>query len=398
MNLQERTVTESISTAELERRWSKVREMMRREQIDFLVMQNNNETLGGYVRWFTDIPGKGGSPYTVIFPVDDEMTTIMHGGSQAAGDFGPPAWAMRGVKNRLTAPYFPTLYYSWTYDAELAVNVLREKGKGATIGIVGKGMIPTTFLDNLRKDLSESTFVEATDLVDRIKAIKSDEELALIRRAALLQDEAMEYAKKAVRPGRKDSEIVADIIHKTVDLGSEDGSVMAGSGPVGKPVGLRKRHFQNRELKEGEQFTLMIEVNGPGGMYAEIGRIFFVGKVPAVLEDAMEVAKGAQDLTVRLLGPGVQPGEIWRANNEFLMRNGYVPETRLHAHGQGYDLVERPALREDEPMKLKARMNIAVHPIASNDRVWVWVCDNYLITDSGVSPCLHKTSKDIIAL
>jgi len=304
---------------------------------------------------------------------------------------------MRGVKNRLTAPYFPTLFYTRTYDAELTVRVLKEKG-GATIGIVGKGVIPATFLDYLQKGLPETTFVEATDLIDGIKAIKSDEELSLIKRTALLQDEVMEYAKKAIRPGRKDFEIIADVVHKTVDLGSEDGSVMGGSGPVGKPVGLRRRHFQNRMLKEGEQFTLMIEVNGPGGMYAEIGRIFFLGKVPALLEDAMEVAKGAQDTTVGLLKPGADPGEIWRANNEFLIRNGYVPETRLHAHGQGYDLVERPALREDEPMKLKARMNMAVHPIAANDRVWVWVCDNYLITDTGAGPCLHKTSKDIITL
>jgi hypothetical protein len=142
----------------------------------------------------------------------------------------------------------------------------------------------------------------------------------------------------------------------------------------------------------------MIEVNGPGGMYTELGRIFFLGKVPALLEDAMGVAKGAQDITVGLLRPGADPGEIWRANNEFLIRNGHVPETRPRAHGHGYDLVERPALREDEPMKRKARMNMAVHPVASTERVWVWVCDNYLITEAGVGPCLHKTSKDIIAL
>jgi Xaa-Pro aminopeptidase len=86
-----------------------------------------------------------------------------------------------------------------------------------------------------------------------------------------------------------------------------------------------------------------------------------------------------------------------RANNEFLTRKRQLPETRLYAHGQGYDLVERPAIRDDEPMKLKARMNITVHPIIGSDRVWVWVCDNYLITESGIEP-LHKAPQRIFEI
>ena len=49
-------------------------------------------------------------------------------------------------------------------------------------------------------------------------------------------------------------------------------------------------------------------------------------------------------------------------------KHGYRPERRLYAHGQGYDLVERPLIREDEPMKIKAGMNITVHPGAANER------------------------------
>ena len=47
-----------ISTAELQRRWSLVRAAMKREGIDVLLMQNNNDHMGGYVRWFTDIDRK----------------------------------------------------------------------------------------------------------------------------------------------------------------------------------------------------------------------------------------------------------------------------------------------------------------------------------------------------
>jgi Xaa-Pro aminopeptidase len=385
-------LTTSISTKELERRWNAVREKMKEEKVDCLVMQNDNEWLGGYVKWFTDIPARNGYPLTLIFPADDEMTTITSGG-KPPGDLGPPAWTMRGVKNRLTAPYFRSLMYSNTYDAELAVETLMVNKK-AKVGIVAKGSMSAMFYEYLLKNLPGATFVDFTDAVDQIKAVKSDEEIGLIKKTAALQDEAIEYAKTVIRPGRKDFEIIADIVHKVTMLGSEEQLVIGGSGPLGKPVPMQKRHFQNREVREGDQFTLMIEVNGPGGLYAEIGRVFFVGKVPPELKEAYELCKETQKVTLKLLKPGTDPGEIWRANNEFLVKNGQLPETRLFAHGQGYDLVERPAIRDDEPMKLKAGMNITVHPIIGSDRVWVWVCDNYLITETGIQP-LHKSLQEI---
>ena len=393
---QDEILTESISTQELERRWKETRKKMEEQAIDFLVMQNDNEWLGGYVRWFTDVPARNAYPMTVIFPIDDEMTTITVGG-KPPGDLGPPAWTMRGVKKRLTAPYFRTLMYSNAYDGELAVEVLKSKRKGK-IGIVGKGMMSVAFYEHLRKNLSEATLVETTDLIDQIKAIKSEEELHFIKKTVSLQDEAMEYAKKVIRPGRKDFEIIADMVHKVTELGSEEQLVIGGSGPPGIPVPMRKRHYQNRVVEEGDQFTLMIEVNGPGGMYAEIGRIFCIGKVSSELEEAFEIAKETQKVTLNFLKPGADPAEIWQANNDFLVRRGFPPETRLYAHGQGYDLVERPAIRDDEPMKLKAGMNITVHPIIGTERVWVWICDNYLIKESGMCEPLHKTPKEIFVV
>jgi len=396
MDEEREIMTLSISDQELERRWKAVRSRMAEERIDFLVMQNDNEWLGGYVKWFTDVPARNAQPHTVIFPVDDEMTTITHGG-KPPGDMGPPAWTLRGVKRRLTAPFFRTAYFTHPYEAELAAHVLRAKRK-ARIGLVGKGTLSAAFYEQLLHHLPQATFVDASNLVDEIKAIKSDEEMELIRKTAALEDDAIEYAKKAIRPGRRDFEIIADIIHFVTERGSEEQLVLGGSGPLGEPVPIRKRHFQNRMLKENEQFSLLIEVNGPGGMYAEIGRIFVTGTIPSPLQEAHEEAKVLQQETLKLIRPGVKPEVIWRAHNELLGRKGFLPETRAYAHGQGYDLVERPLIRDDEPMTLKPRMNITVHPTVGTDRVWVWVCDNYFVTESGVSPCLHRTPQEIFAL
>jgi hypothetical protein len=100
-------LTKCVSTAELERRWKATREMMGRKKIDYLVIQNSEEFLGGTLRWFTDFTARHQFPMTVIFPVDDEMTTIVCGGDPPAEQF-PPPWAARGIKKRLGAVYFPT--------------------------------------------------------------------------------------------------------------------------------------------------------------------------------------------------------------------------------------------------------------------------------------------------
>src|SRR5499427_10893493 len=107
-----------ISTTELQRRWAAVRAPMEREQIDVLLMQNNNDFMGGYVKYFTDLPATNGYPMTVVFPRDDGMTVV------SQGPFGldrplPPEGdgVRRGVKRMMGVPSFASAGYSAIYDA-----------------------------------------------------------------------------------------------------------------------------------------------------------------------------------------------------------------------------------------------------------------------------------------
>ncbi len=385
-----------ISNAELERRWKAVREIMRGKKVDFLLVRNDEEFLGGNVKWFTDIPARHSYPNTVIFPADEEMTLISVG-PPPPGEFTPPLWAVRGVKRRLSAAYFASVHYTSTYDAELAVGVLKEK-KRATIGLVGRSYFPISFYEYLRKHLVGYKFVDMTDEVDQIKVIKSPEEIELIKKTAALQDAAMEHVRKVLKPGLRDFEIYGEALYSCVMQGSERQLILGASGPQDTPVPFLSRHFQNRVIKEGDQLSILIEVNGPGGLYTEIGRIFSIGTPSQQLQDAFGAAVEAQQLTASLLKPGTRPKEIIEANNDFLQKRGYAPERRLYAHGQGYDLVERPLIRQDEPMVIKAGMNITVHPAAATERIWGALTDNYLVTETGASPCLHQTPKEIIVV
>ncbi len=388
----ERLVT-SVSSGELERRWKAAREMMRDRKIDYLLMRQDEEYFGGYVRWFSGVVPRHSYPFTVIFHIDEEMTTIA---SAPPSQPRPPEWAIHGVKMRLGAPYYPSLHYTNAYDAELAVGVLKEK-KDAKIGFVGMSSLHVPFYEYVKQHLPGATFVDVTDPIDYLKTIKSPEEIELIKQTAALQDAAMDYVRQKIKPGLKDLDIHAEADYVSTKLGSTRLQVLISSyHPGEQPMGFMGRHFMNRVLREGDHVVVLLEGNGPGGYYTEIARVFSLGEPAQEAKDMYATVLEAQELTLKLLRPGANPKDIWDANNEFLQKRGSGPEGRLYAHGEGYELVERPAIRYDEPMKIDAGMNIAVHPVGKNSRVWTTNCDNYLVTKNGVIPCLHKTPKEII--
>ncbi len=113
-----------ISTAELERRWMAVRAAMARDKIDVLLMQNNNDHMGGYVKYFTDMPATNGYPNTVVFPRDDEMTVVAQGpfGGNEITAHSNGTW--RGVKRILTTPSYASAHFTKDYDPELASKAL----------------------------------------------------------------------------------------------------------------------------------------------------------------------------------------------------------------------------------------------------------------------------------
>ena len=78
MSAAERVQT-PISRQELERRWAATRKEMDARGIDALVMQNASDWLGGYVKWFTDVPAHNDYPRNVIFHRSDLMTVVEMG-------------------------------------------------------------------------------------------------------------------------------------------------------------------------------------------------------------------------------------------------------------------------------------------------------------------------------
>jgi len=395
MALSERLNT-PISTAELERRWRAVRAAMEKDKIDVLLMQNNNDHMGGYVRYFTDMPATNGYPNTVVFPRDDEMTVVCQGpfGGNEPTAQGDQTW--RGVKRLLTTPSYASAHYTKDYDPELAAKALAPFAN-ATIGYVGTYQMSFALLDYVKRTFPNARYVDATEMVDRIKVIKSPEEMELVKRAAAMQDGAMRAAFAAVKPGMRDIEVAAVAQHYSVAHGSENGIYLCASMPLGKPSKFSNRHLQNRIIQEGDQIALLVEDNGPGAMYTELGRSCVVGvKVPQAMKDELAFCIEARKLTLDLLKPGAACKDIWDTFNDFMRKNGRPEESRLYCHGQGYDLVERPLVRDDEPWTIAKDMNIVVHPTYVHAGYLNWLCDNYLIGGNGPGERLHQFPEEVV--
>jgi Xaa-Pro aminopeptidase len=392
--MNERLLT-PISITELERRWAAVRGEMAALGLDALVMQNSNDWLGGYVKWFTDLPAVNGYPCTVIFYADDPMSVIDMGPHGGRRDLKGGDEIHRGVGELLTTPAFTSVGYTDEYQAEIAVDALEHRGC-RSIGFVGKGAMPYRFVARLEHDLGGcAKFSDATEVVDRLKAIKSEEEITLIRRAAAMQDEVFARVLKQIRPGMRDTEVTALAQYEGRVLGSEQGLFLGSSAPLGARSDFVDRHQQGRTLKAGEHFSLLIENNGPGGFYTEIARTIVLGKASNEVIDGFETVKEAQAHTLARMKPGASCQEIAAAHDEFMRARGLPPELRLYCHGQGYDLVERPLVRFDETMALEENMNLAVHPGYQTASLFAVICDNYLVGRDGSSECLHRTEKKV---
>jgi Xaa-Pro aminopeptidase len=384
----------SVSSEEMQRRWAAVRGAMRARGIDALVVQNSSDWVGGYIRWFSNQPATNGYPSSVVFPLEGGMSFIEQGPFGGLKQSSPDELAASGIARRLTTPSYPSVGYSGGYDAEIAAAELKRLG-AKVVGYVAPAAMYHSFGRALGEALKGIEVVDATDTIDRIKAIKSAEERSLIRRVAAMQDEVMRRVGEFIRPGLKDFEIAAYAQYVGQQLGSEQGIFLCSSAPWGQAASFRPRSMQGRTLERGDIYSLLVENNGAGGYYTELSRIFVLGAAPPELIDAHAAVLDAQRFALSLLKPGSYAKDIYAEHNAYLKQRQLPEERRLSVHGMGYDMVERPLIRDDEDMTIEEHMAIVCHPGILNERMFVHNTDVYLIEKGGPSQCLHGTPKQI---
>jgi Xaa-Pro aminopeptidase len=399
MNGTDGRLSAGVSRAELERRWTLARDRMQELGCEALVVQGaaNTVGIGGHFRWFTGASALTSYPQTVVVPRQGALTLVAHGGLGSEVRLGGIDPAYPGVDRRLGTASFPAVHYTGTYDADIVAREIRRAGF-ATIGLVGANSAYHGLMERLKDQLSGLRIVDATPALDGAKAIKSEEEIACIRRTAAVQDAVLEKVAAFIRPGLKDFEVMAYAQYVGHTLGCETGYMLGSSAPPGRPAALLLRPLQGREIRHGDVILVQVETAGPGGFFAHVARFFVLGTAPPELTQAFDAMVAAQDYTLDLLKPGARCRDVFSAYNAYMRERGFAEETRLHCHGQGYDSVERPLVRHDEEMTIEAGMNIGIHPSISTRDLFATVCDNFLTRPDGSVERLHRTPRRVLEL
>jgi len=384
----------SASDAELERRWNAASEAMKEKDIDVLVAVSRTDLLGGYVRWFTDSPAQSEYIATCIFYQDKDMATIFPDYNELRmipSNHKPNPWCARGIARGYNRGYFSSLNYTNTYDAEIVVHELKNRGK-IRVGLVGTSFMALPYYQYITEHLPNAEFVDFTDEIDYLRAIKSEEEIEMIRGTCRMQDELAYELRSFIRPGITENDIIAEMRYRLTLKGSEQGIPLVGSDGYGKPTFVMDPHYHNkRKLEMGDNLVVIPEFNGPSGMYAHEVLRFSLGEPHPGLLKLFEKCNYIYDHLLSLIKPGADCNQILREYNAFNAELGLAPESRLLAHGMGYDFVERPAIvpGDDETILLAENMNIGVHPGVGGEGGLCYFGANYIIRKDGLER-LHQ--------
>ena len=249
--------------------------------------------------------------------------------------------------------------------------------------------------------IKENTGVElinATPLVDKIKAVKSPTEQEFIKMSVKMHEDSVDFVKSILKPGMYEYELHAELARWLKIYGSEEQLLILMS-QTGKVPHIIPRFYQNRQIQKGDYVTVLNESSGPGGFYCEIARTYVLGEPSKAAVEAVKVGAELQKWSASMLKPGVPANTILKKYNDRLKEMGIPPEERLYMHGQGYDLVEMPGFGEKDETILEEGMFISIHPaIDIPGGEHAYVCEDYLITEKGAQLQMTKHKQELVII
>jgi len=174
------------------------------------------------------------------------------------------------------------------------------------------------------------TLADASDLISRLRVIKSPAELAFARRAAELADRALAAGAALARPGADEGEILAAMQAEVLRGGGDEpaNEQIIGSGPHAL---LCRTHTGRRRLDDRD--TLTVEFAGAYRHYhAALMRSFAIGRPDPRLVDMHKASVEALLACEAALRPGRPIGEVFDAHARVLDAAGYR-SMRMNACG-----------------------------------------------------------------
>jgi Xaa-Pro dipeptidase len=196
------------------------------------------------------------------------------------------------------------------------------------------------------------------------REIKSNDEIALLNRAAAMVDGAYQLINEQLKPGVRENDIVADVNKFLYTHGSDD--VEAINAISGERCNPHPHNFTDRMIRPGDQafFDILQSFMGYRTCYY---RTFNVGRATPSQHDAYKKAREWLDNAIARIKPGATTAhicEVFPKAGEFGFPDEMSAFGLQFAHGLGLALHERPIISRvvsmDHPTEIKEGMVFAI--------------------------------------
>jgi len=304
----------------------------------------------------------------------DKMTRyalLTRGGDPHIWDFGSAA-----KHHRLNCPWLRTenihagmvgLRGAVAPDAGLfraAARQIRDilRAEGAADMPIGVDIVEPPMLAALEAE--GITVCDAQQVMLNAREIKSVDEIMLLNTACAMVDGAYQLIAEQLKPGIRESELVANVTKYLFDVGSEHvDNINAVSGERCSP---HPHVFSDRIIRPGDQafFDIIQTFVGYKTCYY---RTFVVGKASDAQRDAYKQAREWIDASIELMKPGTttdQVARVWPKAEAFGFDNEMECFGLQFGHSVGLFLHERPIISRlnslEHPVEIKEGMVIAL--------------------------------------
>jgi len=322
-----------FSHVERERRWSRVRELMRRDQIDAIIAfpnQSHWDQFQADTRYLTHIGGHQ-TEVAVVFPVSGEVTAFVRGSNEIEWWRIAQDW-VREIRSSRRSWGEPVI--------ERMKELQLDRGRIGISGLSGllrapEGIVVAGILEKVRRAFPAARFDNATELLQEARAVKGAEEIAWIERAAEILDRVVAAILAKAKPGVMETEMVATIWHTIIANGGDYPSMTHWGAGSGVPWACRIA--PHRALQAGDMINTELEAKY-GGYIAQTVQAVSLGKIPTELKQAFEVSVRVFDELIECMRPGVSFREIVMLYQKLVRDSGHTPKGMLlHGRGIGED-------------------------------------------------------------
>ncbi|WP_342469549.1 Xaa-Pro peptidase family protein [Ureibacillus sp. FSL K6-3587] len=238
--------------------------------------------------------------------------------------------------------------------------------------------------------------VPLSGLIEKIRLIKTDEEIKIIKVACEIADAAFSHILTFIKPGVTELEVSNELeffMRKQGATSSSFDTIVASGLRSALPHGVAT----DKVIEKGDFVTLDFGAVY-NGYVSDITRTIAVGQPSAKLVEMYNVVLEAQLLALEKIGPGMTGIEADKIARDYLAERGYV-EAFGHStgHGIGLEVHEGPNLSYRSEQVLEPNMVVTVEPGVYLPEIGgVRIEDDIVITGTGNERLTHSDKELII--